>query len=260
MMMTGQTLDMEFKGDKMTEKKSILVAMANRYNMEPRAFEATVKSTVMPAQVGNEQFAAFLLVANEYNLNPITREIYAFPTNGGGIQPIVSIDGWLKIINSHPAFDGMEFEDHIDNGKLVSVTCKIHRKDRAHPTEVTEYMEECKRNTEPWKKWPARMLRHKATIQAARYAFGFSGIADPDEAERMIEAGAVEQPDEQPEFYPDEDFQKNFPLWKNAIQAGSKTPDEIIALVRTKGELTPDQIKAIKSAAVVEAEVMEEAA
>jgi hypothetical protein len=31
------------------------------------------------------------------------------------------------------------------------------------------------------------MLRHKAMIQAARYAFGFAGIYDPDEAERIAE-------------------------------------------------------------------------
>jgi hypothetical protein len=52
-------------------------------------------------------------------------------------------------------------------------------------------MAECKRDTDTWKKWPARMLRHKAAIQAARYAFGFAGIYDLDEAERMkTQAGA----------------------------------------------------------------------
>jgi hypothetical protein len=61
----------------------------------------------------------------------------------------------------------------------------VHRKDRSHPIEVTEYLAECRQGTEPWKKWPARMLRHKAAIQAIRYAFGFSGIVDPDEADRM---------------------------------------------------------------------------
>jgi hypothetical protein len=124
-------------------------------------------------------------VAKQYNLNPILKEIYAFPAKGGGIMPIVSIDGWLNIINSHPQFDGMEFHDVIENGELVSVTCRMYRKDRTHPTEVTEYLNECKQGTDPWKKWPARMLRHKATIQAARYAFGFSGIYDEDEAKRM---------------------------------------------------------------------------
>jgi len=35
------------------------------------------------------------------------------------------------------------------------------------------------------------MLRHKATIQAARYAFGFSGIVDQDEAERIAGGNTV---------------------------------------------------------------------
>jgi transposase len=87
----------------------------------------------------------------------------------------------------------MEFRDALDaNGKLVSVTCRMFRKSRSHPTEVTEYMAECLRATDVWKNWPARMLRHKATIQAARYAFGFAGIYEPDEAERMNEVHTVQ--------------------------------------------------------------------
>lgn len=153
------------------------------------AFSNVLASTIMPSpNVRAEQITAFLMVAKEYKLNPITKEIYAFPAKGGGVQPIVSIDGWLKIINSHPDFDGMEFRDTLDDsGNLTAVTCRIYRKDRTHPVEMTEYMDECKRNTDPWRQWPNRMLRHKATIQAARYAFGFSGIADPDEAERSAD-------------------------------------------------------------------------
>jgi phage recombination protein Bet len=170
-------------------KKSVLLAMANKFEMEAKMFESTVKQTVMPNKgqnVSNEEFASFLLVAKEYNLNPLVKEIYAFPSKAGGIQPIVSIDGWVRIINEHPQFDGMEFNDILtQNGELRAIECKIFRKDRSHPVVVTEYMDECKNNKEPWQKWPARMLRHKALIQCARYAFGFSGIVDPDEGERM---------------------------------------------------------------------------
>ena len=176
-----------------------LVAMAQRLQVEPEILNDIIITTVMPGdRVSNEQFIAFLAAANEHNLNPMTREIYAFPTKGGGIQPIVSIDGWLKIINSHPQFDGMAFEDIMDqNGNLIAITCRIYRKDRSHPIEATEYMDECARGTEPWKKWPRRMLRHKTTVQAARYAFGLSGIIDPDGAERFAEARAIEQPAQQ---------------------------------------------------------------
>lgn len=171
--------------------KNQVAIMADRLKIEPDDLQNIVINTVMPnggRQVTNEQFVSFLAVANEYKLNPMTKEIYAFPAKGGGIQPIVSIDGWLKIINSHPTFDGMEFSDTLHEGKLVSITCRMYRVDRNHPTEVTEYMDECRRNTDTWKQWPARMLRHKAAIQAARYAFGFSGIVDPDEAERIAES------------------------------------------------------------------------
>lgn len=169
------------------QERSVIADMAMRFGMDKDAFQSTVIKSVFPkAQATNEQLASFLLVAREYELNPFTKEIYAFPANGG-IQPIVSIDGWLKIINSQPQFNGMQFKDNTEDGRLVSVTCQIYRKDREHATEVTEYMTECARPTEPWKKWPARMLRHKATIQAARYAFGFSGIMDPDEADRLEE-------------------------------------------------------------------------
>jgi hypothetical protein len=61
----------------------------------------------------------------------------------------------------------------------------------SHPVATTEYLDECKRDTEPWKKWPRRMLRNKAYIQAARMAFGHSGIYDEDEGDRIIEAGEV---------------------------------------------------------------------
>lgn len=167
------------------ERKKLSQMLAERFNVDQKQFIDSVKATCFKEQnVSNEQFLQFLIVTHEYNLNPFTKEIYAFPGKGGGIQPIVSIDGWLRIINSHPQFDGMEFEDKLDNGKLVAVTCKMYRKDREHPTEVTEYMSECARATDTWKTWPARMLRHKATIQAARYAFGFSGIYDQDEVER----------------------------------------------------------------------------
>ena len=180
-----------------TNEPSIIATTAAAYGMGAEAFERTLMQTVMPQNTKKAEVAAFLMVAKQYNLNPFTKEIYAFPAKGG-IQPVVSIDGWLKLINEHPECDGVELVDqHDDKGNITAVTCKIHRKDRNHPTTVTEYMAECVRSTEPWKKWPARMLRHKAMIQGARYAFGFAGIVDQDEAERIggkPKAPAIEAP------------------------------------------------------------------
>lgn len=142
---------------------------------------ATLKATAFKGQVTDAQMTALLVVAQQYGLNPWTREIYAFPDKGG-IVPVVGVDGWSRIINTHPQFDGMDFQQ--DN---EGCTCIIYRKDRTHPVKVTEWMSECKRDTQPWKSHPKRMLRHKAMIQCARLAFGYGGIYDPDEAERIGE-------------------------------------------------------------------------
>jgi hypothetical protein len=61
------------------------------------------------------------------------------------------------------------------------------------PISTTEYLEECQMNTDVWRKYPRRMLRHKATIQCGRYAFGISGIIDPDEADRYAKAKVIEK-------------------------------------------------------------------
>jgi len=157
--------------------------MASKFNVDPAKLLGTLKNTVFKG-ASDDELMILVIVANEYGLNPLCKEIYAFPAKGGGIVPVVSIDGWLRMMNDHPQFDGIEFEFCETDGKLISCTAMIYRKDRKHPTSVTEYLAECRRNTDPWK-MEHRMLRHKATIQCARVAFGFSGITDEDEAERI---------------------------------------------------------------------------
>lgn len=150
---------------------------------EGQELVATLKATAFKGQVSDAQMAALLVVANQYGLSPWTKEIYAFPDKNNGIVPVVGVDGWSRIINQHPQFDGMDFEQDAEG-----CTCIIYRKDRSHPIKVTEWMDECKRGTGPWQSHPRRMLRHKAMIQCARIAFGFVGIFDQDEAERIAES------------------------------------------------------------------------
>jgi phage recombination protein Bet len=176
-----------------TPKASLLETMAAKFHLEPAKFLQTVKATIFDAKGSQEELIAFLTVANRYNLDPFCGEVFAFRKQGGGIQAVVGVDGWSSILNSHPMMDGMEFEDRLDDkGELIAVTCKLYRKDRTHPVTCTEYMKECKRNTQPWTQWPRRMLRHKATIQCARLAFGLTGIIDPDEADRFEAAAGAQ--------------------------------------------------------------------
>lgn len=180
------------------ERQSLMLRTAQRYGMDAGRFEQTLMATVIPnGKATREQVAALLIVAEKHGLNPFTKEIYAFPDKGGGIRPIVGVDGWVKLCTSHPQYDGMQFayEEGEYEGKpaIIAITCRIFRKDCEHPTEVTEWLAECSRGTEPWSRWPRRMLRHKALIQCARIAFGFAGIHDPDEVERLQEAELIEE-------------------------------------------------------------------
>lgn len=168
-----------------------------RYNIEPGRLTEVLRGTVMkPSSSGkvatNEELAAFAIVANQYDLNPFTREIYAFASGEKGVVAIVPIDGWTKIVNRHKNaageldFDGCEFSEEWDGDTLTACKCTMHIKGRAHPVAVTERLSECTRNTGPWKQFPSRMLRHKAFMQAARYAFGLGGIHDEDEARDIV--------------------------------------------------------------------------
>lgn len=175
------------------QRRSALVALAGRMGVEPdKLFLSSLRSVAFKSpNATDEQLLALCVVANQYQLNPFTKELYAFPDKGGGVVPIVSVDGWSRIMNDHKDFDGMEFVEAEDASWCE---CIIYRKDRAHPLRAREFLAECRRNTEPWKSHPRRMLRHKAMIQAARMAFGFAGIYDPDEGERIIEGQAVAAP------------------------------------------------------------------
>ena len=82
-------------------KMMLLAYMADKYSLNPDEFARTVRMTCGLPKASAEEFAAFLIVAKEYNLNPLTKEIYAFSGRGGGIVPIVSIDGWVNLVNSH---------------------------------------------------------------------------------------------------------------------------------------------------------------
>lgn len=177
-------------------RESLIRRLAARFHVDDDKMLTTLKQTAFravgkdgrPIEVTNEQMMALLVVADQYHLNPWTKEIYAFPDRAGGIVPVVGVDGWIRMINEHPQFKSIELRmaETDDPAEILAwIECEIWRKDRDRPIVVREFFIECKRNTDPWNQMPRRMLRHKAIIQCGRVAFGFSGVYDPDDAEYM---------------------------------------------------------------------------
>lgn len=196
-----------------TGRPSLVSKMAARFGVDASKLLDTLKATAFKVKdggVSNEQMMALLVVAEQYGLNPFTKEIYAFPDKQNGIVPVVGVDGWSRLINSHEAVNGVEFrysEEVItsdrDEHKPCPAWCEavIYRKDRDHPTVVREYFDEVYRppfeSTDrngksyrkdgPWQTHTKRMLRHKTLIQCARVGMGYVGIFDEDEAQRIVE-------------------------------------------------------------------------
>lgn len=190
-----------------TPQKKLVERFAERFGVDPDKLLHTLKQTAFrqrgEKEVTNEQMMALLVVAEQYNLNPWTKEIFAFDDKNMGIIPVVSVDGWTRLINSHRDYDGLEFTYAeqvvtLPDGKPCPEWCEvsIYRKGIGRPIVIREYLDEVyvgKRNgySGPWQTHTKRLLRHKTLIQGARVAFGFAGIYDEDEAYRIIDGEAT---------------------------------------------------------------------
>jgi len=230
------------------DKQTLVQKMAAHYRLEPEEFKRVVKKTCMPGNATEEQFLMFLAVANEYDLNPLVKQIYAFPDKSGGITPIISVDGWTKKMLEHPSFNGVRFSDQFtESGQLVAVTCRIYRKGIAHPVEITELLKENRRNTPTWAERPYRMLRHRALCQAIRTAFNLAGVMDIDEYEQWMETTAKEvegakspltvaNSDDIPD---EEELPKLEPPKTEEAKPGNGRPRRVKAVVEPKPEPPP---------------------
>lgn len=247
-----------------SNKNTLVAKFANKFNVDEKEVMNILKSTAFKQRDGNppsdNQMMALMIVADQYGLNPFVKEIYAYPDKSNGIVPVVGVDGWSRIMNDHPQMDGIEFNYSLETnqvkGKTVHdwIECVIHRKDRSKPIVVREYFDEVNRSVSfatPWDSHPKRMHRHKAEIQCARIAFGFAGIYDEDEAERILEKDITPVQDSSnvnakpdPVILDDATFKTISDKYRENVASGKKTVEGFIAWVENKGALMTDSQKA----------------
>lgn len=204
-------------------KQKLFERFSTKFGIDPDLLVATMKATCFRGQktdappITNEQLAMLLIVADQYNLNPFTKEIYAYPDKAGGIVAVVSVDGWIRIINEHEQFNGMTIVEseavitdnsdrkHKHKPCFEWMECTIFRKDREHHLPIKEYFDEVYRQSlnvkgndgswyevqTPWQTHTKRLMRHKTIIQSGRVTFGFAGIYDEEEAQRILDDDSV---------------------------------------------------------------------
>lgn len=115
---------------------------------------------------------SLLRMAKHHQLDPLKEDVALALYEDIHWQAYITVEGYAKLLNRHPAFDGLSFsqsEEH-NNGIPIWMECTIYRKDRSHPMTIREYFDEVKGDQAIWKKMPRRMLRHKVMQQCARLA------------------------------------------------------------------------------------------
>jgi hypothetical protein len=117
-----------------------------------------------------------------------------------------------------------------------------------------------------WKKTPRAMLRARCIAEGVRATFpaalgghliteeaadlGLAELGAPKVTGEVIDATTGEITGARPTpapTWPAEAFSLQFPRWEKAVDAGMKTVDDIVALARSKGALTPEQEKSIRA-------------
>lgn len=248
-----------------TKNTTLLKKFADRFSVDQAEVMNILKATAFKQRDGqppasDEQLFALMIVADQYGLNPFTKEIYAHPDKSNGIVPVVGVDGWSRIVNEHPMMDGIEFRYSDETVQHKGKTCHvwieavITRKDRNKPIVVREYFDEVVRSvnfTTPWDTHPKRMHRHKTFIQGGRVAFGFGGIYDEDEAQRIMEkditADVVNETHASKPEVPvldEQTFKSIADKYRQSVTSGKKSVADFISWVENKGALLTDAQKA----------------
>jgi len=177
-----------------------------------------------------------------------------------GLKPMQALQN-IAVINGRPSIWGdalvavvrnsskCEYVKETFDGNRMTATCRVKRK--GQDEEVRTFSQDDAQTAGlwgkkgPWTQYPKRMLQMRARAFALRDAFGdlLKGLAVAEEAQDIVDITPAE-----PEYYPDEDFKKNFPAWQLAIESGKRSAEDLIKMINTKAQLTLDQITKIKQA------------
>ncbi len=171
--------------------RSLIVRMAQKLSVEPDKLWATLCQTCFKPEpngrpFSNEEVMYVLMVAEQLDINPLRRELWAFRGKNGVVQPLVSVDGWKAIMLRQPNFDGYAVTYADSNITIEGVgtvpewaECTIWLKNLSHPSTERVYTQEVLEARSPvWRNRPRQMLHHRALIQAIRFSFPVTGISD----------------------------------------------------------------------------------
>ena len=161
--------------------------------------EQLVKSGIIPNSINTPQKAmAILQMGHELGLSPMVALNNISVVNG---RATLGADLIVAIIMKHPDYSGMEIKG---DDKQCTVLIRRRAGEKIDTFTGSFSMDDAARaglvSKDSWKKYPQRMLKHRAISYAARDAFpdALSGIYMPEEMETIEAPEHIETPIEAP--------------------------------------------------------------
>ena len=146
-----------------------LIKAANALAIDELELKAWVDLQI---EVPAKTILTLLRMMQNLHLDPLNEEIGFTQYEDGSWQAFITIEGCSKLLNQHPQFNGLVFNqaDTLIEGVPEWMECSIYRRDRILPITVREHYLEVKGENAIWQKMPRRMLRHRALQQCVRLA------------------------------------------------------------------------------------------
>jgi hypothetical protein len=253
------------------ENTSLSVRPASQVDLSPQTFEQALTfsnyladSDLVPKDFKGKPGNCLIAMqwGAELGLKPLQALSNIAVING---RAALWGDAVIALVRSSPL---CEYVQESDDGHTA--TCRVKRRGEAEQV-VTFSVDDAKAaglhgKQGPWTQYPKRMRQMRARAFALRDVFpdvlrGMpvaeevfdtpTNVIDPSTGE-ISPAPAPARPTLA--AYPEADFNANLPSWRKAVEAGRKTPDELISMVSTKGVLSEAQKKAIQNLAPIDAQ------
>ena len=170
-------------------------AISNDAKTNGNKFDWELAKRMCAPDANHDEFAQFIHLCTKYKLDPFKKEIFFMKVNGR-CSFIVSRDGYLKVANNHPEYDGMDSDaiyegdkltKHIDgryvleygeahmkfdHTKLRGSFCNVYRKDRKICSSALASYADQKKVGGTWNQYTLAMMIKCAEMKALKYAFG----------------------------------------------------------------------------------------
>lgn len=172
-------------GSKFTDEQLALI----------RELYGTIASKGNLYEVPEATFQHFIYMAEKYDLDPLSRQIYltGYLDRSGALNCsiIPGKDGILEIAHRSGQLNGIQTGTRKDESGELIAWARVHRKDMEHPFEIEVEESEYNTRQSTWSTKPKTMLRKVALAQALKMAFSLAGLYSEEEEGSMGDTGPV---------------------------------------------------------------------